>query len=278
MPPQPLTGPGKYRNVSGTLLELNDFAVLFDCGEGTLGQLYRLFGDKLFGQILERIKFIFISHLHADHHAGTLSLIKACPNPTVVAPYRFRLWLEEYSQCALLPPFVFIPAEEAINKEYSVSGSGMTFRAVSVDHCPKAFGYVVYTNSDKVVFSGDTRPCEALIEAGLDATLLIHEATLTDDLLEEAIARKHSSVNEAIEVAKRMAVRNTLLTHFSQRYSKCAPIITNDARVILGFDLLRLSLSDFSRVSSYNAKLAAMLPVTSSTKVVVVVDDNEEIK
>ena len=41
--------------------------VLFDTGEGTYGQMYRHYGNEL-DNVLKKIKFILISHMHADHH------------------------------------------------------------------------------------------------------------------------------------------------------------------------------------------------------------------
>lgn len=52
-------------------------------------------------------------------------------------------------------------------------------------------------------YSGDTRPCDKLVEAGQDATLLIHEATLEDASLDKAIAKRHTTTGEAIQVGKR---------------------------------------------------------------------------
>ncbi len=43
-------------------------------------------------------------------------------------------------------------------------------------------------------------PCEALVEAGQDATLLIHEATIEDDKPEVAHAKGHSTFGQAIEM------------------------------------------------------------------------------
>lgn len=70
--------PSKYRNVSGTLLRIPGHgSYLFDCGEGTLGQLQRSFSQAEYLEILRDLKMIWISHLHADHHLGTISVIKA---------------------------------------------------------------------------------------------------------------------------------------------------------------------------------------------------------
>lgn len=52
-------------------------------------------------------------------------------------------------------------------------------------------------------YSGDSRPSARLVEAGRDATLLIHEATFEDDMMSEAVAKKHSTTGEAIDIGKR---------------------------------------------------------------------------
>lgn len=46
-------------------------------------------------------------------------------------------------------------------------------------------------------------PCDSLIEAGKDATLLIHEATLEDDKPEMALAKGHSTFSQAIDVGRK---------------------------------------------------------------------------
>ena len=52
-------------------------------------------------------------------------------------------------------------------------------------------------------FSGDTKPCRKLVEAGKGATLLIHEATMGDDEEYLAELKAHSTFGQAIEVGKR---------------------------------------------------------------------------
>lgn len=70
--------PSKYRNVSATLLRVPGAgSYLLDCGENTLGQLRRLYSPTELAQVLRDLKFIWISHLHADHHLGITSVIKA---------------------------------------------------------------------------------------------------------------------------------------------------------------------------------------------------------
>lgn len=70
--------PSKYRNVSATLLRVPGCgSYLLDCGENTLGQLKRVFPPDELAEVLRDLRLIWISHLHADHHLGTTSVIKA---------------------------------------------------------------------------------------------------------------------------------------------------------------------------------------------------------
>ncbi|KAJ1303645.1 hypothetical protein OPQ81_008073 [Rhizoctonia solani] len=108
--------PSKYRNVSATLIRVPGYgSPLFDCGENTLGQLRRMYGHDRANEILSDLKVIWISHLHADHHLGTASVIGAwnevtmtkktenhsaagpVPRLSVVAHTHMLDWLREYA-------------------------------------------------------------------------------------------------------------------------------------------------------------------------------------
>lgn len=71
----------------------------------------------------------------------------------------------------------------------------------------------------KIVYTGDTRPCESVIEASKNADLMIHDGTLSEETKEYAIDYMHSTALEAAEVAKKASVRKLILTHLSARYS-----------------------------------------------------------
>jgi ribonuclease Z len=93
-----------------------------------------------------------------------------------------------------------------------------------VHHCHDAFGLIlILANGQKLVYSGDTRPCERLIAEGRGCDLLIHEATFEDRMQEDAIQKNHSTVGEALDVGYRMQARMIMLTHFSQRYPTLPP-------------------------------------------------------
>jgi ribonuclease Z len=68
----------------------------------------------------------------------------------------------------------------------------------------------------KVVYSGDTRPCNNIVKISKDADLLIHDGTF----LEEDVGDKsHADVKEAAKLAKKANVKKLVLTHISRRYT-----------------------------------------------------------
>jgi ribonuclease Z len=69
-----------------------------------------------------------------------------------------------------------------------------------------------------VVLTGDTRPARSVLEAAIEADLLIHDATFGADERERAEETGHSTAADAAELARVAGVRLLALTHLSNRY------------------------------------------------------------
>ncbi|OJH36169.1 ribonuclease Z [Cystobacter ferrugineus] len=70
----------------------------------------------------------------------------------------------------------------------------------------------------RLVISGDTRPCPAMVKASREADLLIHESTFSDDEQARALETRHSTAREAAQVAREAGARRLILTHLSSRH------------------------------------------------------------
>lgn len=288
--------PSKYRNVSGTLVRVPGYgSYLFDCGENTLGQIRRMYGFEKAEDILSDLKVIWISHLHADHHLGTASVIGAwneatrsrtvggaLPRLAVVSHEHMNDWLREYADVEdfgfdrVIPinirgnarsetvqtPFVVRPASNMARE------TGLTrIDSCRVDHCYGALACVfTWPTGLKIAYSGDCRPSVTFARIGKGCTLLIHESTLDDELQSDAHAKKHCTMTEALTVARKMQARRVLLTHFSQRYPKIGNSFTtnpgeeaNDQVVLAAFDMMRVKLGDFKKAEKFLPALRMML-------------------
>jgi ribonuclease Z len=275
--------PSKYRNVSATSIRVPGYGTyLLDCGENTLGQLKRVYGDQL-PEVLRDLKVIWISHLHADHHLGTVNVVKAWAAETakhestkenklrVISHEGMTNWLKEYSEVEdygyeRVKTIMVARSEwrswkfEQQFEPEEVEQFGMSsIQACPVEHCHGAAAVAItFPNGFKVAYSGDCRPSDEFVEIGQGATLLIHEATFDDELQGDAIAKKHSTTAEALDVGKRMNARRILLTHFSQRYQKI-PVMDSeggkDQVAIVAFDYMKVKLGDFAKVDAFKPAL-----------------------
>jgi ribonuclease Z len=82
-----------------------------------------------------------------------------------------------------------------------------------------------------IVYSGDTGPSDDVRRLAHRATVLIHEATVGQEIEAEANAWGHSSARQAAELARSAEVSALFLTHFSSRYKELEPL-ENEAKVV----------------------------------------------
>jgi len=83
----------------------------------------------------------------------------------------------------------------------------------------------------KIVYTGDTRPFKGFIAFAKGADLLIHDATLDDELVERAEEDGHSTACQAAEVAKQAKVKRLVLTHVSARYADTSVLLKEAQKI-----------------------------------------------
>ncbi|GBP34958.1 Zinc phosphodiesterase ELAC protein 2 [Eumeta japonica] len=265
--------PSKTRNTSGIAVQVNENkSIILDCGEGTYGQLVRFYGPKKVNDFLRSLQAIYVSHLHADHHIGLIGLLQARRDALeelkqetalepllLLAPGQIISWLSLYDQQfeKIRDDFMLIPNQNLLSEK---SGNGITaamlawlglheIKTCLVSHCPNAFGVaLIIDENNKITYSGDTIPCKELVKIGENSTLLIHEATMEDELEDEARIKMHSTTSQAINIGRQMNAQYTVLTHFSQRYARIPRFTTDlfqdNSRVGIAFDNMQIKMSD----------------------------------
>ncbi|XP_074599765.1 ribonuclease Z [Brevipalpus obovatus] len=255
--------PSKYRNSSCIMMELSeDSLFMFDCGEGSLGQILRFYGP-LADEKIKNIKAVFLSHYHADHQIGIMSFLlyrrKLTKQPLLlVCSSKVAKLLQKFSyECENIEDtYRLAYSQDLINgtdKEVNIRKFGLKdLRTCRVDHCIDSFGIIIETDgpdSKKIVYSGDAMPTKSLIRTGKDCDLLIHEATFEDSLADEAILKRHSTFSQALGVREEMKAKFTILTHFSQRYHKIPSIPEKfPSDVGIAYDYMRVEFDNFSRL------------------------------
>ena len=96
----------------------------------------------------------------------------------------------------------------------------------------------------KIVYTGDTGSMKNLAKFAKNADLLIHEATLDDELFEKAQEEGHSTPGEAAKTAKKAKAKWLVLTHISARYKDTSLLLEQAKKIFSKVDVAE----DFMKV------------------------------
>jgi ribonuclease Z len=246
-------------------------AFLIDCGSGVT---QRLVAAGASGGALDAV---FLTHLHSDHIVDLFQLVISSWHQGRDRPQRIfgppgtqrfvdgllALWRPELEQriayekrpsaAALAVEVTEIAAGEIF------AADGLVVTAVAVDHLPvkHAFGFVFATTQRRLVFSGDTAFCPALIEAARGADVLVHECFIHGVMKPipgvrsaeglRNVAAYHTLSSEVGKIAASSGVGCLVLNHFvPTRFDKAALVAEvradYDGPLIVGEDLMSLDL------------------------------------
>lgn len=217
--------PGPESPASSYLLrapfEGGTFALVLDLGPGAFGALYRYLDPREVGAVA-------LSHLHPDHCLDVCALYVAArysptapwPGIPLLGPPRTR----ERLVAAYAVPGEGDPSGDADggigghfeHRDWAASQRVGPFRidTARVDHPVETYALRVTEDvpgGGSLVYSGDTGPCEALVELAAGADLLLAEAAFRD--VPGNPPGLHLTGGEAAETARRAGVAELVLTH-----------------------------------------------------------------
>lgn len=98
----------------------------------------------------------------------------------------------------------------------------------------------------KITYSGDTIPCEEMIDFAHDSSILIHESTYNIKDKDKAELHGHSTSADAAKIALQSNSKELILTHFSTRYTDVSDILKEAQKIFkntkMAKDLMKVVL------------------------------------
>jgi len=202
---------------SGYLVESGGGSVLLDCGPGVLARLRtaRSWPDP---------DAIVITHFHLDHWGDLVPWVWGALylRGREQAPRKPVLWVPA-GGIAILAQFggllgfvdmferVFELAEYVPGVAFSAGGCMVTATAVP-HYTLDAYALRVGSGDRTIVYSGDSGPAGALVDAAQAADLFVCEATLLSGDVERDL-RGHLTLDEALATFEASGAKHLLITH-----------------------------------------------------------------
>jgi ribonuclease BN (tRNA processing enzyme) len=227
--------PSRFRAPASNLLVVDGEPFVIDAPDGVASRLVQA------GVDLARLKTIFITHNHSDHNAGLGALLILAWGSGLQTPvdiygpaplrrlvgaqlaandYDIRLRMREEGRPPLAP---LLRVHEVANGPVMATGT-VRVRCARAEHYHVVnYAYRFDTPDRSVVFSGDTRPSDAVIALARGADVLVHEAMLESALtrivdgnaprLMDHLLGSHTTTEQLGQIAQAAGVRTLVLSH-----------------------------------------------------------------
>jgi ribonuclease BN (tRNA processing enzyme) len=248
--------PSLARSSSSLLIDIQGEILLFDIGPGTMRRALES------GISIDKISYLFISHLHPDHTGELVSLLFASKYPgmekrknplTIIGAKGMKNCYEGlrrvYGKWVEMADDALVIREMDNTKQDFMGFDSFDINTMPMDHIESSIGFrVVIPDGTSFVYTGDTDYCKNVIEISRNTDLLICEAALPDEMKAEG----HLTPSLAGRIATEAKVKSLVLTHF---YPECEGVdIETQCRntyrgdLILADDLMQIEFSKRSVV------------------------------
>ena len=230
--------PAAARTRSGAFISTANYNILLDTPPDLRVQLVR--------ENINAIDQVFLTHWHYDHFGGLgeleyyVKLQRKEPIPLYLPPSAVKLFESAFPD--LVEIFKITPW--AFNESYFFDNLSIT--PLPANHSIETAGFLVESTDTKLAYFPDTAGLPAgTAQEVVNVDWLICDATFHGD---NWFPQSHMSVEEAIDLGRKVNARNTVLTHLSIHYSQ--PVTTVELNetlsrhphVLAAYDGMKISL------------------------------------
>ncbi len=264
--------PKVTRSAPAFALAVDGVTYIVDCGNGVARQMAKA------SLPFRSLRAVFLTHHHSDHNAdyGNLFLllwaaglkapVDAYGPPPLARMTEQFLELNAYDIATRIADEGRPPLAPLI-RAHDIAAAGEVYRdervrvtCTLVKHPPvvPAFAFRFDTPDRSIVFSGDTAPCDSLVELARGADVLVHEV-MYEPALDEICARldnatrlrqhlldSHTTADQVGVVARDAGVKCLVLSHFvpaenvADELWLAAAARNFSGEIVLGRDLMEL--------------------------------------
>ena len=254
------------RSQPAQLIEIGDQAFVVDCGEGATTQLLRA------GRNITEVQKIFLTHLHWDHILGYAGLVWggwSAGRPTlevwgppgtkrmheILFGMLYKDDVDWSSGIGYARSGIDSIRINEIDEGLVYERDGVKITAFAVRHTVPTYAYRFEHSGKRIVFSGDTAVCDAVIKCAQDADLLVQDTCATlSRVYADARSRKirelligfHASPVQGGQMAQAAGVKRLVCTHLlpgadaNEVLQEAASNFRGET--IVGFDLMKLEV------------------------------------